>query len=510
MGAGDGGNSDGSGGDGSNKAAGHPRDKITVPSRAELLDFLGSAEFERDYFEKAPVLITLADGRWEHASEESEPFTLSTLLALPRWSYEAVGPKDGHHRSLVFRGGSFVPSDAAPGWKRGDSVKRADIVDALQREQTVIAHGAQLFHPAVAKITLKMSEIFHRIVNTNIYITAASKKPTDPDKPPVASMAAHNDIQCTLIVQVQGRKRWRLWPLPQFMLARSDRETLGKTPKRVLDETKLGSPRMDVVIEPGQVLYVPRGVVHATSTANLQQDDRDHRLDDVSGSSTSMHLTIGLEAGFGWTVEGFLGAGKGVMAASANVNSGNRESLRLVLHCDCCLTVRCRCISQSFTSTSVRRCQGNCPRLGPPIVVLEVFLGSSLYRLLKLRTRLGACRVADRDPSLRQTISPSSFVAWNSNGLQQRQQCEAGEQGRSCEDVDRLSARSEWTETLSKALHAAVDEMLAGDQPSQRQSSETLPPPKFVDAVTAAMGGELHQWRSAVMATVLGSEQQRD
>lgn len=254
-----------------------------------------------------------------------------------------VGAQDGHHRSLVFRGGSFVPSDAAPGWKRGDSVTRTDILDALRREQTVIAHGAQLFFPTVAKLTLTMSEIFQRIVNTNIYITAASAKKTSPDTPPTASMAAHNDIQCTLIVQVQGRKRWRLWPVPRFLLARSDRETLGKSEKRVLDEGKLGVPRMDVVLEPGQVLYVPRGVVHATSTANLQRDDgQDAQPGDVSGPSTSMHLTVGLEAGFGWTVEGFLGAGQGVMAAPASINSANRESLRSatppnrVLSCDYC------------------------------------------------------------------------------------------------------------------------------------------------------------------------------
>lgn len=300
---------------------------IEVANRAKLFDFLGSVEFERDYFEKAPLHITIADGRWEKA-DNSEPFNLGTVLALPQWSYEAVSPRDGHHRSIVFRSGSFVPSDAALGWQRGDSVKRADILDALRREQTVIAHGAQLFIPAVAELTLEISENFHRIVNTNIYITAASTKATISDTAPIASMAAHNDIQCTLIVQVQGRKRWRLWPVPRFMLARSDRETLGKTSKRVLDEAKLGVPHMDVVLEPGQVLYVPRGVIHATSTADLQQDDAHFvHLNDASGPSTSMHLTVGLEAGFGWSVEGFLGAGQGVMAASANVNSAGRESM---------------------------------------------------------------------------------------------------------------------------------------------------------------------------------------
>ena len=75
--------------DGEDGSKAAPRDAITVANRAELLDFLGSAQFERDYFEKAPVLITIADSGWAH-EEDSEPFTLRTLLDLPRWSYEAV------------------------------------------------------------------------------------------------------------------------------------------------------------------------------------------------------------------------------------------------------------------------------------------------------------------------------------------------------------------------------------------------------------------------------------
>jgi hypothetical protein len=299
---------------------------VTVADRAELLGFLGSARFESDYFEKQPVLITIADGRWEPKGSES--LTLESVLSQPQWAYEAVGAHDGHHRSLVFRGGSFVPSAAAPGWRRGDPVGREDILDALRHRRTVIAHGAQLFLPTVTKLTLEMSELFRRIVNTNVYITAAASTESETGQdntaaPPTTSMAAHNDIQCTLIFQVQGRKRWRLWRVPRFLLARSERETLGKTEARVLDEGKLGPPHMDVVLTPGQVLYVPRGVIHATSTALYHQAAEAES--DFSGPSTSMHLTVGLEAGFGWTVEGFLGAGHGVMAASPNVDSANRE-----------------------------------------------------------------------------------------------------------------------------------------------------------------------------------------
>ena len=119
-------------------------------------------------------------------------------------------------------------------------------------------------------------------------------------------------------------------------------------------------------------------------------------------------------------------------------------------------------------------------------------------------------RVADRDPGLRQTISPSAFAACNSSGANSppQQHCAVGEHGRNCGEVDTPSARrTEWIGTLSRAMHAAVDEMLAEHQPAQHQlEASFIPPPMFTDIVAAAMGGELQHWRSAVMATALGSE----
>eukprot|EP01147_Barroeca_monosierra_P006159 gene6159-9202_t len=63
---------------------------------------------------------------------------------------------------------------------------------------------------------------------------------------------------------------------------------------------ELGEPYMDVVLSPGDILYVPRGCVHATSTP-------------VSSSEPSMHMTVGMEAlwdkGIGNTWESALGSG---------------------------------------------------------------------------------------------------------------------------------------------------------------------------------------------------------
>ena len=259
----------------------------------------------------------------------------------------------------------------------------------------MVVHGAQLFLAPVANLTLRVSDIFQRIVNTNVYITRGGSGSE--------SMAPHNDLQCTLIVQVQGRKTWRLWDVPQVALARSARETLGKQPDRELDPRKLGTPVLEVTLAPGEILYVPRGMVHATSTAELSEEE------------TSMHLTVGLEAGFGWTLEGVLGTASGMMRAES------RDESRFF-----------SVFAQAIT------------------------------------------KAANRDPDFRRTIPPSAFA-----------ECALSETGQCPTDV--LGGSGAWSGLVSRALHSAVDEMMAGDGFGQ-----------FVHAATAEMRGELGLWRQAI------------
>ena len=48
------------------------------------------------------------------------------------------------------------------------------------------------------------------MAQVNFYITGPGNQ---------QSMAAHNDMQCTLIVQLQGTKRWKLWPVQRKIRA---------------------------------------------------------------------------------------------------------------------------------------------------------------------------------------------------------------------------------------------------------------------------------------------------
>ena len=50
----------------------------------------------------------------------------------------------------------------------------------------------------------------------------------------------------------------------------------------MLESSKLGEPYLEVVLKPGDALYIPRGCLHATDTVGLKEN--------------SLHLTVGLEA----------------------------------------------------------------------------------------------------------------------------------------------------------------------------------------------------------------------
>ena len=65
---------------------------------------------------------------------------------------------------------------------------------------------------------------------------------------------------------------------------------------------RLGAPDHTVQLEPGEVLYVPRGAIHATDTAGAEEGE---------GAGMSAHLTVGVDS---WSVAGDFTTGKPIPA----------------------------------------------------------------------------------------------------------------------------------------------------------------------------------------------------
>lgn len=116
-------------------------------------------------------------------------------------------------------------------------------------------------HPPLARFCRGMEKLFLHGVQSNIYLT-----------PPAAQgFRTHFDAHDVLVLQVSGRKRWRVWdgqPVPH-----PTRNTPwdGQTKPE-------GEPHV-IVLEPGDALYVPRGVMHDAAT---------------EPGEPSLHITLGL------------------------------------------------------------------------------------------------------------------------------------------------------------------------------------------------------------------------
>eukprot|EP01050_Picozoa_sp_SAG11_P007462 SAG11_NODE_623_length_8115_cov_51.423278_3_plen_613_part_00 len=83
-------------------------------------------------------------------------------------------------------------------------------------------------------------------------------------------------------LQLSGSKSWALWEVPELMLPLTEEQIEGRRPNETMAIEELGAPLLEVTLVPGDVLYVPRGMVHAT-----------HTLASGAGA-TSVALTVGV------------------------------------------------------------------------------------------------------------------------------------------------------------------------------------------------------------------------
>ena len=128
-------------------------------------------------------------------------------------------------------------------------------------------------------------------VHTNLYLT-----------PPAAQgFPAHYDTHEVFVLQIDGDKHWRLYGAAQELPLPNKEATIPKE--------QLGSPTHEAFLQPGDLLYIPRGYVHEAFTSDRP----------------SLHLTVGLNV-FRW-----LDLLKRALGGAADADVRFRQSLPLGL-----------------------------------------------------------------------------------------------------------------------------------------------------------------------------------
>ncbi|MBI1263311.1 MAG: hypothetical protein GC187_01090 [Alphaproteobacteria bacterium] len=168
----------------------------------------------------------------------------------------------------VFRDGEASMARAEPKLAESAYINRHGVLDRGQAAR-LFQQGATLILPqlhtrvrALADLCRALEADLSAHVQTNIYLTP----------PNAQGFQTHYDNHCVLVLQVEGEKRWRLYDSPVGAPYRGERFTPGQHAP--------GEPSQELVLKPGDVLYVPRGLMHDAVNEGSQ--------------APSLHVTTGV------------------------------------------------------------------------------------------------------------------------------------------------------------------------------------------------------------------------
>lgn len=108
----------------------------------------------------------------------------------------------------------------------------------------------QTYIPKLHALNATLQEFFGCFVGANSYLTPPNSQ----------GFAPHYDDIEAFILQVEGKKRWRLYK------PRTKGEHLARFSSKNFEQSEIGEPILDVVVNAGDLLYFPRGTIHQGET----------------------------------------------------------------------------------------------------------------------------------------------------------------------------------------------------------------------------------------------------
>jgi len=122
--------------------------------------------------------------------------------------------------------------------------------ELLDKEKATFQfHQPQRFNDGLWNLMEKMETHFGSLVGANVYITPADSQ----------GLAPHCDDVEIFVLQLEGKKTWKLYK-PMVELSRDYTQDL--------PQDDLGEPIYETTLEPGDMLYFPRGTIHQAKTGS--------------------------------------------------------------------------------------------------------------------------------------------------------------------------------------------------------------------------------------------------
>jgi hypothetical protein len=201
-------------------------------------------DFLTDYWEKKPLVVRRGDTDFYGGV-----FSLATMKEILKGN-ELYFEGDVNVCRYVNNEKELLNEDR--------QITSEDVDELMEQKATFQFHHPQRYVDELWNVMEKLETYFGSLVGSNVYITPIQHK----------LLAPHCDDVEIFVMQIEGKKEWKLYK-PMVELSRDYTQDL-------LQED-IGEPTMTVTLEPGDMLYFPRGVIHQAKSV---------------GESHSTHISV--------------------------------------------------------------------------------------------------------------------------------------------------------------------------------------------------------------------------
>jgi len=211
-------------------------------------------DFYKDYWEKKPLHLKRSDPSYYKSVFSTK--ALDKILREQRVLYGKnldVTSYDGKRETHNPEGRVF-PAVLWDFYNNGCSIRMLN---------------PQTFHASVWRLCSTLQDHFQNMVGANVYLTP----------PGTQGFAPHYDDVEVFMLQLEGKKHWKLHK------SRVDQEKLPRVSSENFSQEEVGSPFMEMDLEAGDLLYLPRGTIHQGKC-----------VEDVH----SLHITISMYQQNSW------------------------------------------------------------------------------------------------------------------------------------------------------------------------------------------------------------------
>jgi ribosomal protein L16 Arg81 hydroxylase len=211
--------------------------------------------FFAEFWERQPLIVERGEvARFDGllSKADAEELVCGTGVRAPGFRLVKDGaqlPLGGYTEDIPWRPGVFSGTALV-----------GRVADEFAAGATIVLQGLHLHRPAVARYCRGLEGSLGCPAQANAYLTPATSQ----------GFAVHHDTHDVFVLQVAGRKRWRVYePVVELPL---------KHQRWTSELGDPGAPRDEFTLEAGDTLYLPRGWPHEALTTDEE----------------SLHLTIGI------------------------------------------------------------------------------------------------------------------------------------------------------------------------------------------------------------------------